>query len=91
MLKADPRTWFTFYQQSLNFSCLDRLKELRLPLLLIYGSRDFINQHIRAYKKNVPNYQSVIIQGVSHQVPVKKWKEINRAVVDFLEERVIAE
>lgn len=91
MLKADPHTWFVFYHQSLKYSCMDRLQNLRVPLLLIYGSRDFINQHIRAYEREVPDYETAFIQKVSHQVPVKKWQEFNQAIIRFLEERNIAE
>lgn len=91
MLKTDPRTWFLFYHQSLKYSCLDRLKYLSVPLLLIYGSRDFINQHIRAYKREVPDYEIAIVHKVSHQVPVKKWQDFNQAITVFLEKHNFAE
>ena len=91
MLKADRRTWFQFYRESLNYSCLDRLNTLKVPLLLIYGSRDFINQHIRAYKREVADYETAIVQKVSHQVPVKKWQDFNQSIISFLEKRNIAE
>jgi pimeloyl-ACP methyl ester carboxylesterase len=84
MLKADRRTWYKFYHESLNYSCLGRLNDLSAPLLLIYGSRDFTNQHLRAYEKEVSEIKTVIIQKVSHQVPVKKWVEFNTEIANFL-------
>lgn len=85
MLKANLDTWFHFYQESLNYSCLGRLKNLQVPLLLVYGSRDFINQHLRAYQKELQQFQTAIIPKVSHQVPVKKWREFNKEIKSFME------
>ncbi|ESU30117.1 hypothetical protein G3A_23485 [Bacillus sp. 17376] len=87
MLKTDMNTWFHFYHESLNYSCSERLKNLNVPLLLVYGSRDFINQHIRAYERELGHFQKAIIPKVSHQVPVKKWQEFNAEIEKFLEEQ----
>ncbi|WLR56781.1 alpha/beta hydrolase [Mesobacillus subterraneus] len=87
MLKTNLNTWFDFYHESLNYSCSERLKNLTVPLLLVYGSRDFINQHIRVYERELGHFQKAIIQKVSHQVPVKKCKEFNAEIVNFLEMR----
>jgi pimeloyl-ACP methyl ester carboxylesterase len=85
MLKTDLATWFHFYNESLKYSCIGRLKHLTSPLLLIYGSRDFINQHIRAYENELEYFRKAIIPKVSHQVPVKKWQEFNAEIVKFIE------
>ncbi|MBT2639508.1 alpha/beta hydrolase [Bacillus sp. ISL-39] len=87
MLKTDLNTWFHFYHESLNYSCIGRLKNLNVPLLLIYGARDFINQHLRAYERELEDFRTAIIPKVSHQVPVKKWQEFNSEVAKFLEEQ----
>ncbi|MBS8264499.1 alpha/beta hydrolase [Mesobacillus boroniphilus] len=87
MLKADLETWFHFYHESLNYSCIGRLKNLNVPLLLIYGSRDFINQHLRAYERELEDFNRTIIPKVSHQVPVKKWQEFNTEIAMFLEKQ----
>ncbi|WP_423407065.1 alpha/beta fold hydrolase [Heyndrickxia sp. MSNUG] len=85
MLKTNRGTWFHFYQESLNYSCLERLKGLSVPLLLIYGSRDFINQHLRTYERVLAEFKTVLIRKVSHQVPVKKWLEFNSEIANFLD------
>ncbi|TYS64693.1 alpha/beta hydrolase [Bacillus infantis] len=80
---ADKQIWFQFYGQSLHYSCTDRLKELKAPLLLMYGSRDFANQHIRSYKKHI-DCQSAVIKKVAHQLPTKKWHAFNQVILGFL-------
>lgn len=86
MLKTDLHTWFHFYHESLNYSCIRRLKNLSVPLLLVYGERDFINQHLRAYERELEDVRTAIIPKVSHQVPVKKWQEFNSEAFKFLED-----
>lgn len=83
MKKANVNMWFQFYDRSLHYSCADRLRSLNVPLLLIYGSRDFVNQHVRCYRRYV-SFQTAIIKGVSHQVPTKKWQLFNQAVTGFV-------
>ncbi|AIE60326.1 alpha/beta fold hydrolase [Bacillus methanolicus] len=87
MKKANRKTWFDFYEKSLHFSCLDRLHHLQAPLLLFYGSRDIVNQHVRAYKKHT-NCQISIIKNESHQLPTKKWELFNQMITGFLMEKV---
>ncbi|GLB59434.1 alpha/beta fold hydrolase [Cytobacillus sp. NCCP-133] len=86
MKKANHTMWFQFYERSLHYSCTDRLGGLDMPLLLIYGSRDFVNQHIRSYSRYV-NFQSAIIKGVSHQVPTKKWQLFNQVITGFVQQQ----
>ncbi|WP_181444657.1 alpha/beta fold hydrolase [Bacillus sp. 03113] len=85
MKKANHKMWFQFYDRSLHFSCTDRLDQLQVPLLLLYGSRDFVNQHIRTYKRHT-KFESVIIDKVFHQLPTKKWEIINQLVIGFVME-----
>ena len=84
MLKTDFNTWFHFYHESLGYSCVERLKALSVPLLLIYGSKDLINQHLRTYERELEHFETAIIQKVSHQVPVKKWQDFNKEITSFL-------
>ena len=60
---------------------------MSVPILLIYGERDFINQHLRAYERELKGFKTAIIPKVSHQVPVKKWREFNSELTKFLEEQ----
>lgn len=90
MIKTNRTTWFHFYRDSLKFSCVRRLHQLKVPLYLFYGSRDFTNKHIRLYKKYVPNVKTIVIKKVSHQLITKKPNEFNTAfekIVTSLEQK----
>lgn len=83
MLKCNHLTWFQFYEQSFTYSCVERLNLLNMPLLLIYGSRDLFNQHIKIYKKYT-NFELAIVEGLSHQAPTKKWEHFNQLIIPFV-------
>nr|WP_295970562.1 alpha/beta hydrolase [uncultured Bacillus sp.] len=83
MKKANREVWFRWYELSLHYNCKDRLWKMKHPILLIYGVKDFANQHIREYKKQT-GYQAIMIPGVSHQLPIKKGKIINQSILGFI-------
>lgn len=87
MKKANRNMWFQWYEQSLHYSCINRLSELTVPVLLIYGEKDFANQHIRAYKKHI-HYEAVIIPDISHQLPIKKGKIVNQSILGYMYEQI---
>lgn len=87
MKKANHNMWFQFYEQSLHYNCTERLQEISVPLLLMYGAKDFSNQHLRAFEKNV-NHQAVIFPKVSHQLPTKRWQLVNQTITGFMLERI---
>lgn len=87
MMKSSRKVWMDYYERSLHYSCLERLPKLQAPLFLIYGGRDFINQHGRVYKRYT-SFQTAVIKGVSHQVPTKKWKIFNQLVTGFIQRTV---
>jgi pimeloyl-ACP methyl ester carboxylesterase len=86
MMKANRTTWFHCYHDSLKFSCIARLPELKVPLYLFYGSLDFTNKHIRLYKKFAPNVKTIVIKKVAHQLITKKPNEFNQAISRIVNE-----
>ncbi|KAA9025777.1 alpha/beta fold hydrolase [Niallia endozanthoxylica] len=87
MKKANRKMWMEFYEQSLYFNCTERLSEISVPLLLMYGSRDFTNQHLQTYEK-LTNQQAVIFPNVSHQLPTKKSQLVNQTITGFIIENI---
>jgi pimeloyl-ACP methyl ester carboxylesterase len=83
MNKADLNIWYRFYQESLDFSCLNHVEKWNFPLLLIYGSRDFTNKHIRNYPKGT--FDAEFISNAFHQLPMKNWKSFNQIVQNYLQ------
>lgn len=84
MLKADHNVWFQFYSQSLHYTCLERLNNWCRPLLLINGTKDIHNQHIKSYQKRV-HVQLAFIKKATHQLPVRHWKHFNQIITEFAE------
>jgi pimeloyl-ACP methyl ester carboxylesterase len=83
MKKADLNIWYQFYRESLDYSCLKSIEYWTFPLLLIYGSRDFINKHIRNYPNG--HFEAEFIANAFHQLPMKNWKSFNHIVENYLE------
>ena len=83
MKKANRNMWFQYYEQSLYYNCTERLHEISVPLLLMHGSRDFVNQNLQAYKKHT-NHEAVIFQKVFHQLPTKRWNQVNQNIIGFI-------
>jgi pimeloyl-ACP methyl ester carboxylesterase len=83
MKKADIQIWLQFYQESLHYSCLNDIDKWDFPLLLIYGSRDFINKHIRYYNRG--KFEIEIIENAFHQLPMKNWKSFNHIIGSYLQ------
>lgn len=86
MLKTDRKTWFRYYEESLHYSCVERLQLLKVPLFLLYGSRDFATQNIKIFKKKL-SFQLARIKHVAHQIPTKKWEIFNEHITDFVTEQ----
>lgn len=83
MKKADLNTWHKFYQESLDYSCLTNIEKWEFPLLLIYGSRDFTNKHIRNYPNG--KFEAEFIANAFHQLPMKNWRSFNHIVENYLQ------
>lgn len=87
MMKVDRETWFQFYERSLHYSCTSRLHQLDAPLFLVYGSRDFMNQHLRIYERYLLP-KVAVVPGVSHQLPTKKWEMFNHLITGFIKDGI---
>ncbi|WP_181350279.1 alpha/beta fold hydrolase [Thalassobacillus sp. CUG 92003] len=83
ILKADPDVWYHFYKECLHHDCTDRLTELTMPILLLYGGRsNWINAHAR-YFRVCENARMVVIDDSFHQLPATHWHTFNSAIKQF--------
>ncbi|WP_338452152.1 alpha/beta hydrolase [Niallia oryzisoli] len=87
MKKANRNMWIEFYEQSLYYNCTQRLPEISVPILLMYGSKDFSNQHLRSFEK-LANHQAVIFPKVAHQLPTKRSQLVNQTITGFIIENI---
>ncbi|HEU5138865.1 MAG TPA: alpha/beta hydrolase [Bacillales bacterium] len=84
-LKADERTAYEFYRESLRYNCTEQLPTLSVPLLLVNGSRaHHMHPYIGQYLSRVGRTESVFVANCSHQVPMKKYAPFNHAISRFV-------
>ena len=84
MEKANKRIWYHYYKQSLNYNSVEKIPDLKVPLLLIYGGKsDWINNQYRFYKKH-PHHELVIIEKAKHQLPTLFSNSFNKAVFYYV-------
>jgi len=67
-------------------SAWERLEQLRVPTLLIWGSFDFahLGARLAEVARRIPGAQSVVMDGVAHLPSLERPDEFNRVVQSFL-------
>ncbi|MCP3741545.1 alpha/beta fold hydrolase [Rossellomorea sp. BNER] len=84
MEKANRQIWYHFYKQSLYYNREKDLKNLKVPVLLIYGGKSqWINKHLPLFKE-LPQYETKIIEESSHQLPTKYSNSFNEIVYYYV-------
>jgi pimeloyl-ACP methyl ester carboxylesterase len=72
---------YQMYVEGLHYNCTNRLSELKIPLLLIYGARDYyIHYYQNIFKKHVPYTDVIYISKAKHQIPTKYYNELNAII-----------
>jgi pimeloyl-ACP methyl ester carboxylesterase len=71
-----------------TFDVMDRLGEIRLPLLALCGDEDTMTppkySHFLAEK--IPTARAVVVSGGTHMVFAEKPAEVNAAIDEFVRE-----
>lgn len=77
------------FEHALTYNCTSDLPNLTGPLRLIFGAVDGrLHRYIQILKKWLPNKGVVHIPGASHQIPAKKYRELNQQIRDFVSELI---
>ncbi|MDF0729028.1 alpha/beta hydrolase [Cytobacillus sp. S13-E01] len=85
MYKSDTSVWSKFYLESYQFNCKEEIIGLKIPVLLLYGSKsDAMNTYIKFYKKHLTNQQLYVIKGESHQLPTRQPNHVNQIITGYL-------
>jgi pimeloyl-ACP methyl ester carboxylesterase len=72
------------YNEGLQYRCTNRLSELTMPLLLIYGARDYyMHSYETLFKTYVPHTKVVYINNAKHQIPTKHYCELNAIIKTY--------
>jgi pimeloyl-ACP methyl ester carboxylesterase len=82
--QSHPERVEQYLVESLTHNCTGRLCYIQQPVLLVYGGKD---RHFRPcgriLARNLPNATSVLIPGMTHQLPGRAPSALNRAIADF--------
>ncbi|MDT8860477.1 alpha/beta hydrolase [Alkalihalobacillus sp. MEB130] len=80
--QGDASTLKRIYEQGKHYVSTDRLKQIHVPVLLIYGKLDAIAPlYALTFYKELKDVDVVLVSGVAHQVPTKRPDQCN-AIID---------
>ncbi len=75
-----------YYNSSLHYNCTKQLANINLPILLVYGKKDKpFHIYAKLLHENLPYNELKFIPKVKHQIPTKAADELNRLIVQFVE------
>lgn len=84
--KSDPQASYEFCKTGLRYVSTYSLHRLKMPILLVYGTLEKPMHHYRIpFLKAAPQTQVVFIEGGTHQLPPRSFKEFNEAIDRFLQ------
>ncbi|MGM0885173.1 MAG: alpha/beta fold hydrolase [Bacillota bacterium] len=83
--KGNARNAEQYYRYSLNYNCTSQLREIHLPILLVYGEKD---KHFHHYAKmlhqRLPKSELIFIKKVDHRIPTKAPGPLNERIKQFI-------
>lgn len=87
--KTDPEVLMNMYNEGLHYKSTNRLHELTVPLLLVYGANDYYVHHYqKTFLKKVPDVDIVYISNAKHQLPTKNSLELNKIITNFMKRKI---
>ncbi|MBE4908985.1 alpha/beta hydrolase [Bacillus luteolus] len=85
VLKANPEILYQMYVEGLKYNCTNRLSDIRVPVLLIDGTRDFyLHSYQKMLEREIENTTKVFISKARHQIPTKHADEVNRIIQEYM-------
>ena len=84
-VNGDRRNIRQYYNYSLKFNCSERLKEIKQPVLLLYGSQDHsYRRYADILHEGLQNSTLQFIEGVGHQIPTKAPRNMHRIMESWI-------
>lgn len=85
-LRSDAESLKRHYAVGHQYRCTERLHELQIPVLLVYGKQDKqLLPYARLLDAHLPNAELAFVPGVRHQVITKGAAAFNQLCRDFLQ------
>lgn len=87
--KTDLSVLSKTYTEGLYYKSTNRIHQIQVPILLIYGEREYYTHHYQdIFLKNVKDVEVVYVSKSMHQVPTKHFREFNHAIKDFINRKI---
>jgi pimeloyl-ACP methyl ester carboxylesterase len=83
--KGNAKNAEEYLQYSLKYNCTSQLREIQLPVLLVYGEKDklFI-PYAKVLHQRLPKNELFSIKNVNHQIPTKASGPLNELIKQFV-------
>jgi pimeloyl-ACP methyl ester carboxylesterase len=87
LTKCKPRVTYGDFQACNQFRVIDRLDEIRVPVLVISAEFDKLTppKYAQFLEDGIPNATRKHIDGAGHIAPMEKPQEVNQAIIEFLD------
>jgi pimeloyl-ACP methyl ester carboxylesterase len=85
-VKGDARNITQYYQYSLEYNCTSRLKNIELPILLVYGKKDkSFHRYANLLSDQLPCSVVKFLSKEKHQIPTKAAGKLNKLIQEFVQ------
>lgn len=83
--KGKIRNIEQYYRYSLYYNCTDRLDQIHLPVLLLYGEKDkALHRYAHLLHEKLPASNYVLVGDMKHQLPTKAATTVNNFIKQFV-------
>jgi pimeloyl-ACP methyl ester carboxylesterase len=83
--KANKNNAEEYYRYSLSYNCTNKLQNIHVPVLLVYGAEDIkFHPYGRLVHTKLLNSELKLIPNVKHQIPTKSHNELNELIKRFM-------
>ncbi|MCL7747592.1 alpha/beta fold hydrolase [Halalkalibacter alkaliphilus] len=90
--RGDAPTLQRIYQQGRDYVSTDRLKQITVPVLLIYGKLDAVSPlYSLTFFKELKDVDVVLVSGVAHQVPTRRPDQCNSIIDSWIKRKQLAQ
>jgi pimeloyl-ACP methyl ester carboxylesterase len=85
-MRGDIRSYKQYYKFGMTYNCTNRLKEIKAPMLLLYGEKDTgFFKYAKILKDQLPDSTLYFIKNAKHQLPTKWARSMNAQVRQWIE------
>jgi pimeloyl-ACP methyl ester carboxylesterase len=74
-----------------NPPAIDKLSSIKVPVLIIHGDKDipYMMESNMFLEKNIPGAKRVLVKDVAHMLNIEKPAEVNKRIMDFINEGAV--